>query len=175
MSDLKEGRLSMVDAQAFAPAQPRPLAGKVVYRNKLIELIQYEPKSETVHRVPLLVCAVDQQILPPRPAAEEQHGAPPGRTGLHCVHGVLAEPGHFDGRHTIEDYVDLGPLAASDVVREITGSPTVNVVGYCIAGTLLAMTLAWLAAKGDETLRRGDAHGVNAGLLQGRRYGRIPR
>jgi len=75
---------------------------------------------------------------------------------------------------TIEDYVDLGPLAASDVVREITGSPTVNVVGYCIAGTLLAMTLAgWQRRR--RTLRRGDAHGVNAGLLQGRRYGRIPR
>ena len=51
---------------------------------------------------------------------------------------------------TIEDYMDLGPLAASDVVREITGSPTVNVMGYCIGGTLLAMTLAWLAAKGDH-------------------------
>ena len=51
---------------------------------------------------------------------------------------------------TIEDYVDLGPIAGSDVVREITGSPTVNVMGYCIAGTLLAMTLAWLAAKDDE-------------------------
>ena len=42
---------------------------------------------------------------------------------------------------TIEDYLDLGPLEASDVVREITGSPTVNVMGYCIGGTLLAMTL----------------------------------
>jgi len=52
--------------------------------------------------------------------------------------------------HASVDYVDLGLLAASDVVREITGSPTVNVVGYCIAGTLLAMTLAWLAAKGDD-------------------------
>ena len=43
----------------------------------------------------------------------------------------------------------LGPLAARDVVREITGSETVNVMGYCIGGTLLAMTLAWLAAKHD--------------------------
>jgi polyhydroxyalkanoate synthase subunit PhaC len=50
---------------------------------------------------------------------------------------------------TIEDYMDLGPLEASEAIREITGSPTVNVMGYCIGGTLLAMTLAWLAAKGD--------------------------
>jgi polyhydroxyalkanoate synthase len=50
---------------------------------------------------------------------------------------------------TIEDYMDLGPLEASEAIREITGSPTINVMGYCIGGTLLAMTLAWLAAKGD--------------------------
>ena len=52
--------------------------------------------------------------------------------------------------NTIEDYMDLGPRAASDTIREIAGSPIVNVMGYCIGGTLLAMTLAWLAAKGDE-------------------------
>jgi polyhydroxyalkanoate synthase subunit PhaC len=51
---------------------------------------------------------------------------------------------------SFEDYMDLGPLAACDAVREITGSPAVNVMGYCIGGTLLAMTLAWLAAKGDS-------------------------
>jgi polyhydroxyalkanoate synthase len=50
----------------------------------------------------------------------------------------------------IEDYMDLGPLEASDVVREITGSPTVNAMGYCIGGTLLTMTLAVLAAKNDK-------------------------
>jgi polyhydroxyalkanoate synthase len=46
--------------------------------------------------------------------------------------------------------MDFGPLEASDVIREITGSPTVNVMGYCIGGTLLTMTLAALAAKGDN-------------------------
>jgi polyhydroxyalkanoate synthase len=51
---------------------------------------------------------------------------------------------------TIEDYMHLGPLAASDAVREIAGSPAVNVMGYCIGGTLLAITLAWLAAKRDN-------------------------
>src|SRR3954471_21090340 len=50
----------------------------------------------------------------------------------------------------IEDYMDLGPLAASDVAREITGSPTVNAMGYCIGGTLLTLTLATLAGKGDN-------------------------
>lgn len=44
---------------------------------------------------------------------------------------------------------ELGPLAANNVVREISGAPSINVMGYCIGGTLLAMTLAYLAAKGD--------------------------
>ena len=51
---------------------------------------------------------------------------------------------------TIEDYMDLGPLEASDVIRDITGSDTVNVMGYCIGGTLLALVLAYLAAKQDR-------------------------
>ena len=49
-----------------------------------------------------------------------------------------------------EDYMDLGFLEAADVVREITGSETVNPMGYCIGGTLLSMTLAYLAAKGED-------------------------
>ena len=51
---------------------------------------------------------------------------------------------------TFEDYMTDGPLAASDVVREITGTERINPVGYCIGGTLLAMTLAYLAAQRDE-------------------------
>jgi polyhydroxyalkanoate synthase len=49
-----------------------------------------------------------------------------------------------------EDYMTDGPLTASDVVRQITGAASVNPVGYCIGGTLLAMTLAYLAAREDE-------------------------
>jgi polyhydroxyalkanoate synthase len=51
---------------------------------------------------------------------------------------------------TFEDYMREGPLAAADVARELTGSPTVNPVGYCIGGTLLVLTLAYLAAKGQK-------------------------
>jgi len=152
MHDLKEGRLSMVDAEAFAPGRNLALSpGKVVYRNKLIELIQYEPKGETVHRVPLL-------ILPPWINKYYLLDLQPKNSMVrHLIEQGFTvfmvswrNPDTSMEGTTIEDYVDLGPLAASDVVREITGSPTVNVVGYCIAGTLLAMTLAWLAAKGDE-------------------------
>jgi len=151
MHDLKEGKLSMVDATAFAPGRNLALTpGKVVYRNKLIELIQYTPSTKTVHQIPLL-------ILPPWINKYYILDMQPKNSMVR----FLVEQGFtvfivswknpdsaMDGT-TIEDYMDLGPLAASDVIREITGSPTVNVMGYCIGGTLLAMTLAWLAAKGD--------------------------
>jgi polyhydroxyalkanoate synthase len=152
MHDLKEGRLSMVDVAAFAPGRNLAMTpGKVVHRNKLIELIQYTPATETVHQVPLL-------ILPPWINKYYILDLQPKNSMVR----YLVEQGFtvfvvswknpdasMDGT-TIEDYMDLGPLAASDVVREITGSRTLNVMGYCIGGTLLAMTLAWLAAERDK-------------------------
>jgi polyhydroxyalkanoate synthase len=150
--DLEEGRLSMVDAAAFAPGRNLALSpGKVVCRNKLIELIQYDPKGETVHRVPLLILPPwinKYYILDLQPKnSMVRHLVEQGFTVFIVS---WRNPDASLESTTIEDYVDLGPLAASDVVREITGSPTVNVMGYCIGGTLLAMTLAWLAARGDE-------------------------
>ncbi|HXL16620.1 MAG TPA: alpha/beta fold hydrolase, partial [Streptosporangiaceae bacterium] len=152
MHDLKEGRLSMVDATAFAPGRNLALSpGKVVYRNTLIELIQYEPKGGAVHRTPLLILPPwinKYYILDLQPKnSMVRHLVEQGFTVFMVS---WRNPDAAMEGTTIEDYIDLGPLAASDVVREITGSPTVNVMGYCIGGTLLAMTLAWLAAKGDD-------------------------
>jgi polyhydroxyalkanoate synthase len=157
MHDLKEGKLSMVDATAFAPGRNLALSpGKVVYRNKLIELIQYAPKigtseAGTVHKVPLLILPpwINKfYILDLQPKnSMVRHLVEQGFTVFMVS---WRNPDTAMEGTTIEDYVDLGPLAASDVVRKITGSPTVNVMGYCIGGTLLAMTLGWLAAKGDD-------------------------
>lgn len=150
--DLKEGKLSMVDLTAFAPGRNLALTpGKVVYRNKLIELIQYAPTTQTVHATPLM-------IIPPWINKYYIMDMQPKNSmvrflveqGFTVFMLSWRNPDETMEDTTIEDYMDLGPLAASDVVREITGSPTVNVMGYCIGGTLLAMTLAWLAAKGDD-------------------------
>jgi len=152
MHDIKEGKLSMVDATAFAPGRNLALSpGKVVYRNKLIELIQYAPTTETVHKVPLLILPPwinKYYILDMQPKnSMVRHLVEQGFTVFMVS---WRNPDSAMEGTTIEDYVDLGPLAAGDVVRKITGSPTVNVMGYCIGGTLLAMTLAWLAAKKDN-------------------------
>ena len=152
MADLKEGRLSMVDATAFAPGRNMALSpGKVVHRNKLIELIQYEPKTETVYNTPLLIFPPwinKYYILDLQPKNSMMKWLV--EQGFTVFIVSWKNPDESMDGITIEDYVDLGPLEASDVVREITGSPRVNTMGYCIGGTLQLLTLAWLAAKGDD-------------------------
>ena len=152
LHDIGEGRLGMVDTEAFAPGRNLALSpGKVVYRNKLIELIQYEPKTAKVHEVPLL-------IFPPWINKFYIMDLQPRNSmvrylvekGFTVFMASWKNPDASMEGTTIEDYVERGPMAASDVVREITGSRTVNVMGYCIGGTLLAMTLAFLAARGDQ-------------------------
>src|SRR5271165_1174879 len=152
MRDIQRGRLTMVDTEAFAPGRNLALSpGKVVFRDQLIELIQYEPKTATVHKVPLLIIPPwinKYYIMDLRP--ENSMVRYLLEQGFTVFMASWKNPDASMEATTIEDYVELGPLAASDVVREITGSPVVNVMGYCIGGTLLAMTLALLAARNDE-------------------------
>src|SRR5689334_16415705 len=152
MNDLSAGRLTMVDAEAFAPGRNLALTpGKVVHRNRLIELIQYSPSTEQVHKTPLL-------ILPPWINKFYILDMQPKNSMIRYLVGqgftvfVISwkNPDASMDDIDIEDYMDLGPIEASDVAREITGSPTVNAMGYCIGGTLLTLTLATLAAKGDN-------------------------
>jgi polyhydroxyalkanoate synthase len=152
LGDIKAGRLSMVDATAFAPGRNLALTpGKVVLRNKLIELIQYTPTTPDVHATPLLILPpwINKfYILDMQPKnSMVKYLVDQGFTVF--VVSWKNPDASMEGT-TIEDYMHLGPLAASDAIREITGSPAVNVMGYCIGGTLLAITLAWLAAKGDN-------------------------
>jgi poly[(R)-3-hydroxyalkanoate] polymerase subunit PhaC len=154
-SDLEEGRLSMVDSDAFEVGENLATTpGKVVYRNELIELIQYEPKTERVHEVPLLflppwinkyyILDLSEKNSLVKYLVEQ---------GFQVFMISWKNPDSSMDETKFEDYMTLGPLKAVDVVREITGSEKVNPVGYCIGGTLLVMTLAWLAA-GDDAERR---------------------
>jgi polyhydroxyalkanoate synthase len=151
MADLKEGRLSMVDATAFEPGRNLAVTpGKVVFRNRLIELIQYQPTTEKVRTVPLLFIPpwINKfYILDMQPKNSfvkylvEQ--------GFTVFMISWKNPDASMESMTFEDYMREGPIAASDAIREITGSATVNPVGYCIGGTLLVTVLSALAAKKD--------------------------
>jgi polyhydroxyalkanoate synthase subunit PhaC len=114
-------------------------------------LIQYELATKTVHAIPLIIMPPwinKYYILDLQPKNSivrylvEQ--------GFTVFVVSWKNPDASMDKITFEDYMDLAPLAASDVAWDITGSPTVNAVGYCIGGTLLITTLAWLAKQGDK-------------------------
>ena len=125
--------------------------GEVVYRNELIELLQYAPQTESVHRIPLLVMPpwinryYIADLAPGKSLVEwaVQHG--------HTTFAIsYRNPDERARDVTFDDYLRLGPLAAIDVVREITGSETVNTLGICLGGTMNTMVLAYLNACGDH-------------------------
>jgi polyhydroxyalkanoate synthase len=142
----------MTDTEAFAPGKNLAITqGKVVYRNRLIELIQYAPLTTQTYAVPLL-------FIPPWINKFYILDLQPNNSLVRFLveHGFSVfmiswkNPDASMQGIAFEDYMTDGPLTASDVVREITGAASVNPVGYCIGGTLLAMTLAYLAAREDD-------------------------
>ncbi|HEU4806492.1 MAG TPA: class I poly(R)-hydroxyalkanoic acid synthase [Nitrobacter sp.] len=125
--------------------------GKVIYQNELMQLIQYSPSTETVLRTPLL-------IVPPWINKFYILDLKPEKSYIKwCVdQGITVfviswvNPDRRLGDKTFEDYMKYGPLAAMDTIEKATGETKVHTVGYCVGGTLLATTLAWLADKGRE-------------------------
>jgi polyhydroxyalkanoate synthase len=119
--------------------------GGVVYRNRLIELIQYTPTTETVHRTPLVVFPpwINKfYILDLKPQNSLIKWIVDQGFTLFVVSWVNPTPEMRDVG--LDDYIREGYLAAMDRVQAITGEKKINVVGYCIAGTTLALTLAYL-------------------------------
>src|SRR5205085_4406115 len=153
LRDLKAGQIKMTDTDAFAPGRNLALTpGQVIYRNKLIELIQYAPTTEKAYAIPLL-------FIPPWINKYYILDMQPQNSLIKFLvdNGFTVfviswkNPDASMEETTFEDYLTLGPLTALDVIKDITGSQKVNAVGYCIGGTLLSMALPYLKAKGDET------------------------
>ena len=153
LRDLKAGQIKMTDTTAFAPGRNLALtAGQVIYRNKLIELIQYAPTTEKVYDIPLLFIPPwinKYYILDMQPHNSLIKFLVDSGFTVFVISWKNPDASMEDT--TFEDYLTVGPLSALDVVKEITGSQKVNAVGYCIGGTLLSLALPYLAAKGDGT------------------------
>ncbi|PWR01032.1 class I poly(R)-hydroxyalkanoic acid synthase [Meridianimarinicoccus roseus] len=127
--------------------------GEVVYQNELMQLIQYHPRTETQHKVPMLFVPAwinKFYILDMRPENSLI------RYALDQGHSVFviswANPTKAHADLDFSDYMKLGPLAALDVVRDITKEEKANVLGFCIGGILVTAMLGYLAAKGDDRI-----------------------
>lgn len=151
MDDLGQGRLSMTDTDAFAPGKNLATTpGKVIYRNRLIELIQYAPMTAQTYAAPLLFIPpwINKfYILDLQPKNSLVHFLL--EQGFSVFMISWKNPDASMEAVTFDDYITDGPLAASEVVRDVTGAERINPIGYCIGGTLLAMMLAGLAARRD--------------------------
>ncbi len=128
--------------------------GAVVYRNDLIELIQYQPQAKRVRAVPLLFCPpwinkyYIMDLAPGKSLIEwaVQHGHT-------CFAISYRNPDSSMRDLDMQDYLRQGPLDAVRVVREITGADQVNTVSVCLGGTLTALGLAYNAATGDRSIK----------------------
>ena len=122
--------------------------GKVIYQNDLIQLIQYQPTTEKVLRTPLLIVPpwINKfYILDLRPEKSFIKWCVDQGITVFVISWV--NPDKSLRAKTWDDYMKEGPLAAMDVIEKVTGETKVHTMGYCVGGTLLATTLAWLAAK----------------------------
>jgi polyhydroxyalkanoate synthase len=130
--------------------------GKVVFRNELMELIQYAPSTAEVHEIPLL-------FSPPWINKYYVMDLAPGRSLVqwavdhgHTVFMISYRNPDQQMRHVkMDDYLISGPVAALEVVGNITGAEKINLLGLCIGGTLTMATLAYLDAVGVETINSG--------------------
>ena len=145
-------RISQTDLSAFEIGRNLAVTpGKVIFQNDLIQLIQYAPATEEVYERPLLVVPPwinKYYILDLTPEKSFVKWAV--EQGFTVLLVSWVNPDATLAQKTFGDYMHEGVLAAIDAVIRQTGSPKINALGYCVGGTLLAATLAYMAAKGDD-------------------------
>ena len=156
LTDLEKGKgrlhITMTDMDAFKLGENVGVTpGKVVFQNDLMQLIQYEPTTAEVFRRPLLIVPPwinKYYILDLRPdnsfirwAVEQGHT-------VFVISWV--NPDETLAAKGFDAYMKEGPLAAIDAIEKATGEKDVDIIGYCIGGTLVAATLAVMAARKDK-------------------------
>jgi polyhydroxyalkanoate synthase len=144
--------ISQTDVDAFEVGRNVATApGKVIFQNDIIQLIQYAPSTDKVYERPLLIVPpwINKfYILDLGPEKSFIRFAVSKGFTVFVVSWVNPDERH--AHKTFEDYMREGILAAADAALSETGADKANVIGYCVGGTLLGTTLAWLATRGKE-------------------------
>ena len=152
LGDIEKGGISMTDEKAFQLGRNvATTPGKVVYQTELMQLIQFLPTTKEVYKTPLV-------IIPPwinkyyiLDLREKNSFI---KYALDQGHSVFVlswvNPDERLAQMGFEDYMKQGPLAALEAIEKATGERKVNFIGYCLGGTLLGATLAYLKAKNED-------------------------
>ncbi|MGK7294480.1 MAG: PHA/PHB synthase family protein, partial [Candidatus Wenzhouxiangella sp. M2_3B_020] len=155
--DRGDGQLliSMTDPGAFEVGTDiATTPGAVVYQNEMMQLIQYSPTTKTVHERPLLVVPPwinKYYILDLQPKNSFIRWAVDRGHTVFVISWINPDETLRD--RGFEDYMHEGILEALTAIEEATGQYQVNAIGYCIGGTLLGATLAWMKAMGEDRIR----------------------
>jgi len=158
LQDLESGdgqlRIRMTDTEAFELGKNvATTPGKVIFQNDLIQLIQYDPATKDQFKKPLLIIPPwinKYYILDLR----EKNSMVKWATDQGYTTFIMSwvNPDEKLAHKGFEDYLLEGSMAAIDAVEQATGEKEINVAGYCLGGTLLMTTLAYMTAKKDKRI-----------------------
>jgi polyhydroxyalkanoate synthase len=159
LDDLERGRgqlaVTMTDLKAFRLGESvAATPGKVIFQNELMQVIQYAPSTPEVKRRPLVIVPpwINKfYVLDLRPKNSFIKWAVDQGHTVFVISWV--NPDRRLAHKRFEDYMLEGPLAALTAIEAAAGEREVNAIGYCLGGTLLAATLAYLAAQNDDRIR----------------------
>ncbi len=157
LEDFRKGKITQTDEKAFEiGVNVATSEGAVIYENELIQLIQFKPRTDKVRSRPFLILppAINKfyiMDLQPENSFVRYSVEQGNTTFLISWRNVHADLGHL----TWDDYLEKGPIAAIRVVQEVCGlkgrkDDKINVLGFCVGGTILASALAVLAARGEQ-------------------------
>ncbi len=152
IADLEKGRISMTDDSVFEVGRNLAVTpGSVIYENALMQLIQYAPLTDKVVHKPLLIvppCINKFYIMDLQ--ADNSLVRFIVEQGVTVFLISWKNPGPDESRFGWDDYLELGPLTALGIVRDVTRVKKSNVLGFCVGGTILASALAVARARGED-------------------------